>query len=623
MRKILPIVMLLFGEAVYCQNWEVAGIPESMKQSANVVVREENQLLDIKSIDKAFVKNYEVYTILNEKGKERLQIVEITDPFHSLEDLSVKMYDADGKLLKKYNKKDMQYFFAGDGLITDTKYNVLSLQTTSYPVTIEYSSETLYKGSLQYPSYFLQLPEQSLMHGIYSVSVPTDLDIRYVSLNSSLKPEIKTDAGLKNYKWEARMLPALQHEAMAVSQESRYPIILIVPNKFTLDGEQGDMRTWKDFGSWYGGLAKSTLNFDEEKKDFFKTLVKNASTNREKASLIYHYLQDNFRYVSIQLGIGGFRPFPAMLTDKNKYGDCKALTNYTQAALDAVGIKSYHALINAGSNKMAIDPAIPRNGFNHVILCVPNNKDTFWLECTSNTNDFGVLGNFTENRNALLITEDGGHIVPTPKSTPQENTLSTKSVVSLSSEGEGRATVWINTTGEYKGFQFTKEKKDFQKIILLQYFGFPQPDNFELKNGDKRGQYVLSLEIEKLPSMVTSGKMFLDPRLYRIWKLDLPTAENRTLDVYFPNPFVKDDTTIYQLPEGYKPETIPAAVELSVKAAEFISKYTYNAEKGELTSICRLVLKKHIIPVADYAETKAFFDAVLKEFNAKIVIRKD
>jgi hypothetical protein len=53
----------------------------------------------------------------------------------------------------------------------------------------------------------------------------------------------------------------------------------------------------------------------EDRKTFFKELVKNAVSDSEKTKIIYNYLQKNFRCVSIQLGIGGFKPFPALFTD--------------------------------------------------------------------------------------------------------------------------------------------------------------------------------------------------------------------------------------------------------------------------------------------------------------------
>jgi hypothetical protein len=115
-------------------------------------------------------------------------------------------------------------------------------------------------------------------------------------------------------------------------------------------------------------------------------------SDKDKVRFLYRYLQQNMRYVSVQLGIGGLKPFPAMFVDQKKYGDCKALTNYMGALLRAVNIPSCYAIVNAGTNAKPADPKFPDNVFNHVILCVPLKNDTTWLECTSNTQPFGQLG---------------------------------------------------------------------------------------------------------------------------------------------------------------------------------------------------------------------------------------
>ncbi len=65
-------------------------------------------------------------------------------------------------------------------------------------------------------------------------------------------------------------------------------------------------------------------------------------------------------------------------------------------------------------------------------------KDSVWLECTSKTADFGVLGSFTENRNALLITENGGVLVPTPMSRASENVIRAYTTVDLKDDGSGK-----------------------------------------------------------------------------------------------------------------------------------------------------------------------------------------
>src|SRR6202012_193753 len=181
-----------------------------------------------------------------------------------------------------------------------------------------------------------------------------------------------------------------------------------------------------------------------------KKMTDTIKTDKEKAKFLYKYLQQNVRYVSIQLGIGGYKPFPATFVDEKKYGDCKALANYMRALLKAVNIPSYYAIIRAGTNQEPADFSFNENVFNHAIVCIPFKNDTTWLECTSNTSPFGKLGSFTENRNALLITEDGGKLVNTPRSTMQDNQFNSEVHLVLKPNGGATAELKLLGTGGYR-----------------------------------------------------------------------------------------------------------------------------------------------------------------------------
>jgi hypothetical protein len=364
----------------------------------------------------------------------------------------------------------------------------------------------------------------------------------------------------------------------------------------------------------------------EDRRQFFSQLVKDIPDENGKIRRIYNYMQENFRYVSIQLGIGGWKPFPADFTDKKKYGDCKALSNYMKAALKSVGIKSYVAIINAEYNREAVDPDFPCNNFNHVILCVPGQKDSVWLECTSSTTEFNELGTFTENRNALLVTEEGGVLVPTPKSRSSSNVLSTVTTVQLSDDLSGLTNTTFTARGEFKELmdRILKEKKDDQKAAIVFYFGFKQPDDFELsKDVNDANKAKLLMAVAKVPGFTSGSKLFISPRFYRMWPGSLPKADERKLDYYFRYPFEKSDTTILKLPAGIKPDVLPKENELRCDYAVYKTKYWYNDSENSIYSATSLVLKQHKIPASAYASVKKFFDDVIQDDSQKMVVQKN
>jgi hypothetical protein len=630
MKNILSTIILLslfISAGAQKITYSVEGIPDTLKKSASVIKRFEQIEYEVSDISHATYKVRRVVAVMNENGKNSLGFATYTNKFSSLEDADIKVYDASGNQITRYKKKDLSVEAVSDGLIDDTKLNYISYATTNYPVVMEIQYELKIKGTLGIPRYQIQIPGEGIEYSTYIAKVPKELDIRYQEQNIKLAPSITEDAKNKMYQWSVKDVQPAQLEEGSVKYENCYPAILLAPNRFSYGGYEGDFSSWKNYGLWYNTLYKDLDILPDEKKIFFQNLVKDASSDREKISRVYGYLQHNFRYVSIQLGIGGLQPFSAAVTDQKKYGDCKALSNYMRAALSSVGIKSYVAIINAYYNSAPVDPKFPIDKFNHVILCVPQPKDTIWLECTSKTTDFAVLGNFTENRNALLITENGGVLVSTPTSKSSDNKFTANTVINLEDNGSARSTSDIVTTGEYKqdfiNYLFD-EKADDQKWLIVNYLGFKHPDQFTIRKTDTAGNMVtfINLELEKLPEFVAGTKMFLSPRIYKIWSEQLPKSENRKLDYYFECPFIKTDTTAFILPAGYRPDAMPAEKHLSNEYCSYSTKFWYDESKNALMSTASLTLLNYKIPADKYAMVKKFFDDVMVDNNQRIVIKK-
>ena len=621
---LIPIISLYcFGQVNVLLP---ATIPEALRVNAHSIKREERFDFRVRSIHDATLNVHQVFCILDLNGRRDLNFVMPSNKFTKLDEVEIRVYNSVGVLQKKYKKKDLEVEATSEGLVEDYKYYFLRLSSPSFPITVVYDYDIQYDGTLNYPDYEIQEPGQAVEYSSYTATVPADLDLRYKAKNIQLTPSVTQSSSDRIYKWEVHNLIAQESEDGSVSYESRYPKILISPNKFDMDGNGGELTTWKSFGAWYQNLGRDMRSLPPERIVYLQNLVKNAPSEKEKIRLVYQYLQGNFRYVLISLGIGGYKPFAASFVDQKKYGDCKALSNYTQACLTAVGIKSYQALVNAEYNREPVDPNFPHNSFNHVILCAPLNKDTVWLECTSNTEDFGMLGNFTENRNALLITDEGGVLVSTPKSSFTENTFAVSTSVKLTDDGSGETNSSLNSTGEYRQEllnNFRDEKKDDQKTFLVNHIGFPQPDEFELKTNASSHETILKLILEKVPAFSTGSKMFLNPRIYKIWNYSLPNDEHRKTAYYFECPFQKTDTTVYHLPDGYSIESLPKAKSLKFEYGSFTTNYYYDDQKRTITTNATLTLTQYKIPPEKFHEARKFFNEVLDEYTDKIIVKKN
>jgi len=627
-KLLLAASLLLVAAPAFVQNisYVLSTISEPLRKNAHIVTRYENSFFEVADLNEASLKIHRVVTMLDADGKDALHFAQYTSRYVSLADAEIKVYNDAGKQIGRYRKKDMATQASGEGLIEDGYYTYFSVPASNFPVTVEYKYELKFRGTLTYPSFYVLSPGVGLEIASFIAKVPKDLDLRYKEQNISLKPEVTEEGKYKIYKWTVSNLSPIENEEGAVSAESRFPAIRLAPNRFAYYGYTGDCSSWKSFGEWIGNLYKGLDELPEARKNFFRDLVKDIPDETQKIKAIYQYMQKNFRYVSIQLGIGGLKPFSAEFTDNKKYGDCKALSNYMKAALKAVGIKSYVAIINAEYNKAPVDPDFPANQFNHVILCVPQGKDTIWLECTSNTAAFGKLGTFTENRNALLITEEGGVLVPTPSSKPEDNIFALHTTVTLKADGQGEAKALVSTKGRYREMMdyMITEKKDDQKEFIVHGIGFKQPDYFNMSklSTDDLHTTAIDLSFEKVPEFIAGNKLFISLRMYKFWDRKLPKADNRKLDYFFRNPLIQTDTTVFKLPEGYTIEALPKEKELSCPHATYSTQYWFNESERAVYSTAKLVLQRHRIPAADYAAVKKFFDDIMLDEAQRIVVKK-
>ena len=609
-------------------KYSALSIPDSLKKNADAVMREDVQNFIVKDINSALLEIHEIVTILNEDGSHHLSFGATSSKFNYLDDAEISVYNAVGTKLNTYTKKEMQTASFGEGLVEDGKTTYFKVTAPSYPITVEKIYRIKFKGILSYPKNTIQNPYTSVEHFKYTVVVPSELGLRYKVINAQQVPGLVSKIDATTFSWEAKNLVAKKSEKHNGSSLRYAPQILLAPNKFKLDDYEGDMTSWKNFGEWNHRLIGNRNQLSEKGKAVIQSLTKEAITDIEKAKLIYNYLQKNMRYVSIQLGIGGLQPFPADFVQEKKYGDCKALSNYMQAALNVVGIKSHYAIINSGANAVPAMEDFPSDPFDHIILCIPQAKDSIWLECTSQTIDFGELGDFTENRKALLVTENGGVLVNTPASKASSNIFTSSTQIHLNDDGTGKADASITGTGEFKQQQVAytyQQSDDDKRRYLIKAIEWKQPDLVTITNGtrfEKPYRIDAKMEYDQLPAFKAGSKMFLQPRLYPLFDEDIPDAEKRTQDYYFAFPYQAKDTTVYYLPEGYGIDNLPKEKTITYPFGKYNCAYAWNEAAKMIKVTTALEITEHVVKAASYPQLVEFRKAVEADMNEKIVVKR-
>ena len=604
-------------------------IPDSLKRDADVVIRDEYIKFTVKDINSAKFEVHDVYTILNEQGKYLLHFQESSDKFEQLDDAEIKIYDALGIKQKTYSKKDMESIAISNDLVPDGKTTYFNINAPSYPITVEINYTKKYKGLFVYPANYFQNPYHSVQQEVFDVEVPSDLSFRYKLLNCNYQPVITHNGNKDIYHWEAKNLKAYKVEEHVGASDNFQPMVLLAPNKFQLDDYEGDMTSWKNFGSWLNNLYATTTALPNEKKVFYQAMVKNANTDEAKARILYKYMQNNMRYVSIQLGIGGLRPFPASFVDEKKYGDCKALSNYLKSALDAVGVKANIVIIQGGMTPRNVQEDFPANYFNHAILCIPERKDSIWLECTSTTLPFAELGPFTENRKAMMVTDSGGVLVNTPKSNYKSNTSSFSTNIEIDGDMRAKVATSYASAGEERDNllnQFHDMKDDERRKYFMSEIEWKQPDFMDIVAAGKNDNpYLITakMEYEKVYAFKAGSKYFFEPRLHPIFGEDIPETEKRIRDYYFTYPYQSVDTTVYHLPEGFSMETLPKDKAVNFPFATYNCSYKWDAVTHTLSTIALLQVKERVIKAAEYSKLLDFKKQVLADVNEKIVLKKE
>ena len=454
MRSCFIVIFVFFLFDLSAQDYNVSSINESLLVNSNAVLRNIQQSVYLSEDGSTLkVKESWAITILNEKGVSKAKFNSWYGSAKKLDKLEGAIYNETGKMLKKLRKTDfyMQSASLYSGFYDDAVTWNFMPEGLKPPYTIFYSSEYKYDNTFFIPQFTPLSDEETSVEEasvVYNFPVGTNVKYKHFGYSGPWPQRNETEKGRVEYIWKIKDLKAVKREPMSYRSGYHQGTVVLAVEQFSLGDYKGSIASWSDLSAFIYKLNDKRDNIPAAIADSVKKIVGNETNIRKKVSLLYKFLQNNTRYVAIEYGISGWQTFPAEYTAANKYGDCKALCYYMKGLLKEAGVQSNVVAISAGEDDYS-EPIIdfPLPYFNHVILMVPQNPDTIWLECTSQELPAGYLSDFTQNRDALVLAAENGMLVRTPEYDSATNIVMRRSEIVPVSERN----LLVNTYGKYCG----------------------------------------------------------------------------------------------------------------------------------------------------------------------------
>jgi len=635
MRKSITSLLFLicWAQSIHAADvkYPVSSIPASLLKKANVVKRDEVVRVEIHGLDEAIYYKKIVLTIMNEYGDKYAAMVVGYDKLRKISAFEGALYDAYGNVLKRIKNKDIRdYSDVDEGtLFNDNRVKAYDFNYRSYPYTVEFEVEVKLTSTYSLPSW---MPTNhsgiAVEQSTFSIESPMDYNVRYKVVNFTAAPEVTTEKNRRVLTWKLKNLPVVERPFAAPLLTELVPMVLIAPSEFRMESYKGDASSWKEFGRFSLELNKDRDKLPDEIVQKVKQLTAGISDDKEKVRVLYNFLQKNTRYISVQLGIGGWQPFEAAYVAQKGYGDCKALSNYMYSLLKAAGIKSNYTLVNGGydPDDRMMEEDFPSNQFNHVILMVPFQKDTMWLECTSQTDAPGYMGSFTGNRKALAITDEGGMLVNTPKYGIREN----RQVRSITGTVDAEGTLNMKVSTIYTGmrqdmlqyyqthFPKNKMKEWLQEDLELASYDIVDFSYEEQKKSLPELKENLDIRVNNFAN-ITGKRLFLVPNILSQGgnKID---DEERKVDFVFTDEYHNEDIEEIIIPDGYEIESMPQPVLLKTKYGTYSSSTQLSGNKIIYKRIREQFSGR--FPAAEATEIRKFFSDIYKADRAKMVLVK-
>jgi hypothetical protein len=458
-------------------------------------------------------------------------------------------------------------------------------------------------------------------------------------------PKQQPQSSANNFNvWEVENVPA-------VEIEPAMPPFLTVASRMDIKYFPRDPAlrakttgTWNDIGIWYANLTSASRVPSPALQQKVAELTTGISDPLKKMQVLAAYVQQQIRYVAIEVGIGGLQPHPAADVFKHQYGDCKDKVTLLSTMLKQVGIDSYYVMVD--THRGIVNPDFPSLRGNHMIMAIrlPQDIPTNSLYATVDdpqlghllffdpTDEFVTLGYLPsdlQQNYGLLVTPDSGKVILLPLLPPPTNRLLRTATLTLGPTGNLGGDVdelrWGAPAGDSRAQFIGSSPSDREKVIekfLGTFLNNFTLTHASLGNLDKYDENLLlhyQFVVEGYAK--TAGDLLiLRPRVVGDKGSNILTGKARKYPIEFEGTTLQSDVFDITLPAGYIVDELPLPVE--VKCDYAIYKSNVEVKDNVLHYKRTYEINGVVVPTEKLPEVRDFFHQIAAAEKSSAVLRR-
>jgi len=225
---------------------------------------------------------------------------------------------------------------------------------------------------------------------------PANRSLSIKNHGTTVSPAVHEEGAVKEYLWELHDVPAITEDDSLPTWYDAYPSV-----------QFSEFSSWKEVADWAVTLYPRPTNFDAELQEKIATWQRQSSNVEQRVSAALAFVQDEVRYMGIEVGPNSHQPNPPSLVATRRFGDCKDKAYLFCSILQAMGIDASEVLVDTDNRRTVADWSPSPYAFDHVVARVQADGKTYWLDPTESHQGGAIGDRFFPDYGYCLVVHPG------------------------------------------------------------------------------------------------------------------------------------------------------------------------------------------------------------------------